>query len=268
MVDFRKLISAKSRQRFAAREAILARFEEAVPAGKAAQLLEASRTLIDSGRFKTDQRYSYDEWALYRVIPALARGLAGPGLELRETEIAKPEEKADPITWLGDKSHDHLERLETATRSILANSALRRAGSENDDPVAEAAQFLIGRPHHCAISVALDCLRPGTFPKRVADEAEEKPDLTGFQLIESRPSGHDKVLHYAEDEADLEGMLRVATAIRSGEEISEDDKPIEHALTRWFSTIQTCDALSIQKWTGEMRRETRFDVAPAPGPEM
>lgn len=259
MVDFRKLLSPKSRAEIAVRREIAIEFQGKDAAGMAMALVQASRTLIDSGLFNSDPTYSYDEWALYRCIPALARRL-DPKLELRAEEIAKPDEMRDPLTWLeaGDD-----QKLLGSIGSILEHASLRR-GNGGAKEARLACEFLLEyRSRGSAISVAIDTVCPGSFPVRV--EADTRVPLTGFQLIATRGE-HDRVLRYAEKEAELDDLFGAIVSARQGDELSDGEERLLRTLWAWERS--DFEALSIQAFDGAVLRKKCFTTSEEPTPSI
>ncbi len=266
MYDFRKLISAKSRSRHDAVRQRMIDFQNMTPDEMAGALLECSRCLIDSGLFQHDPQWSYDEWAIYRCIPALAKRL-DPSVELRSSEIPKDEERLDPLTWI-EEGDD--QKLLSSIVSIIKNVSLMRAMADyapND--VKDAAEIIIlHRSDACALSVAMDTVIPGSFPKRV------KPDLRaaldGYQVIascNSKPEAeHDVVMCY-EDELDVaKEKFRVLGDYVQGEELSDEDKVLLGSMDR-IRYRRSVSELSLQRWSGEKLmeldlREPDTDLSP------
>jgi len=249
MVDFRKLLSPKSRAEIAVRQERAIEFQSKDPAGMAEALVEASRSLIDSGLFSSDPTYSYDEWALYRCIPALAKRL-DPRLEPRVDEIAKSDEKRDPLTWL-DEGDDR--KLLSSIQSIIGNGSFMRSECGSKE-VQAATEFLIrNRDRGSAISVAMDTVLPGSYPRRV--EADTRDPLIGIQLV-AKHGEHDRVLRYADSEAELDDVYRALVSSRQGEELSDDDERLVRGLRSWER--MDFEALSIQAFDGTVLREQSF----------
>lgn len=270
-MDFRKLTSPKTQAHLAAQRQSILKFQALDPKPMAAALLQASRQLIDSGCFSSEPDFSHDEWALYRVIPAMARML-DPEVELRDTEIVKEGERRDPLTWAGDADTKKLKRavvslhLESAVKSILQNASLSRAtlGDQADE---DAAELLVGdRRRACALSVAMDCISPGLYFSRV--ESDTRPPLTGAYLIATRPPGHDRVLRYRENVEDLEAFMATAIAIREGADLTDTQEQLKTELRQATRDIEACTAISIQDFDGKILSEKTFKAAPEPHPEF
>lgn len=262
MVDFRKIISPKSRMEIQERRERRMAFQAQDRAGMAASLIASSRALADSGQFHSSPDWSYDEWAIYRCIPALAKRL-DPALELRADEIAKSEEKRDPLTWIEDGDD---EKLLSSIKSIIANASFRRAYDGPETVKAAADALLDPRSQGCDIAVAMDTVIPGSFPKRT--EADEREPLPGVQLIASYSSGYDQVIQYAEAEAELEQGFRVAESLRLGEELSEEDEAYAQRMRRVSISKLDFETLSIQAYDGTVLREREFTAEPEPAPAM
>lgn len=262
MVDFRKLLSPKSRAEIAVRRERAIEFQAKDPAGMAGALVDASRTLVDSGLYRTDEpkaHWSYDEWALLRVIPALAKRL-DPNLDLRKTEIATPDEKSDPVTWL-DEGDD--QKLLGFVKSIISHASFARSGGGSEDVRIATDLLLEYRDRGSAISVAMDTVLPGSFEART--EAETRDPLPGVQLIATHGE-HDRVLRYAESDAELDDVYRALVSSRQGEELSDDDGRLVRGLRSWER--MDFQALSIQAFDGTVLREDCFVAAEDTAPAM
>lgn len=252
MVDFRKLISPKSRREVAQRTAAVHEYHKLPDTGKAEVLLTHARALIDSGVFSSDQRYSYDEWALYRVIPEIALRL-DPGVTLRETEQPKDEESTDRVTWLRGAG---VEKLQSAVSSIQANGSFRRA-LRPDAPkgLPETFDLLFGFEPNI-FSVAASAAISGHSIWK--EEPETRPALPGTYLIASMASGRDQVLRYCEDDAEINVLFSQSLAICRGEEIDEDEASGGHLTDRirerLFTGIRlnTIESVSLQSFDGDI----------------
>jgi hypothetical protein len=223
-------------------------FQEMDRKAMAAELLQAARDLVDSGVFKEDPSWSYDERALYRVIPGLARRL-DPEVELRASEIPQDSEKDDPITFV-DPTDD--EKLLRQVSSIIRNASFMRAQEcERNSPARKAIDFLILHRSDCsAISVAMDTVCPGAFPKRATPDT--RPPLEGFQLIAASENDYEGVLRYEEKQEDLDDWLRVAEMIAKNEEIDDADADMARRL-RSYTSPENWMMLAIQNCaTGEV----------------
>lgn len=260
-MDFRQLISPKSQVSLAAERQSMIEFQALAPKPMAAALLQASRQLIDSGRFSSEHDYSYDEWALYRVIPAMARML-DPEVELRETEIAKEDERRDPLTWVADADVD---KIKSSVDSLISHASLRRAelGSQADK---DAAELLLGNRRQCAMSVAMDRILPGSYPARA--KPDTRAPLTGRYLIATSPSGRDGVLRYSEAVEELEDMMQTAIAIREGRELTDDEERLKMRLHHVTADLADCTSISIQDFDGKILSEKTFAPEPEPQPEF
>ena len=83
MVDFRKLISPRSRAKHAAVTEALEEFSNLDAPEMARSLLDMSRRAFELAGYKEDRFYSYDEAALVRIVPEVALRL-DPSVALRE----------------------------------------------------------------------------------------------------------------------------------------------------------------------------------------
>ncbi len=243
MPDLRKLVSYKSRMEIARDWDRILDFQKMGRKEMASELISAARDLADSGVFKSDYTWSYDEWAIYRVLPALARRL-DPEIELRESEIPKEDESRDLVTSI-EEGND--EKLLSHVGSIISNVSFMRAQKcDRDSPARRAANFLIMHRSDCsAISIAMDTVCPGSYPKRATPDV--RPPLEGFQVIAVTASGYDCVLRYGEVEDDVNDWFRVGETIAKNEEIEEGDEAIASRLRSYISpddwvklAIQNC----------------------------
>lgn len=260
-MDFRKILSPKTRAEMRRKRERAVAFQELGRKEMAQELLQACRTLADSGLFKGDMPWSSEEWAIYRCIPALARRL-DPLVDLRPSEIAKPGESPDPLTWL-EGADD--QRLHDVVRLIIDNERFSRA-VKGPLEVRLAIELLLAfRDRGCAIAVAMDTVLPGSFPERI--QLDDRPPLPGAQLIGTYGE-HDRVLRYSENEGELEELFRVSSAMRLDEEVTDEDKGVARLLRSWPERLDF-DALSIQAFDGTVLRERVFTAAgepePAPG---
>lgn len=254
MVDFRKLISPKSRaenRRIA--EQIMA-FQKLQPGEMAEELLGHSRKLIDSGAFSTDQRYSYDEWALYRIIPEIALRL-DPRITLRNNEHPSVDERADNVTWLRGES---IEKLLSAVSSILSNGSFRRAQArDTDGDVRFSVEVLFGSNPNI-FTVAADTISSGFLPERV--KPDERDPLPGVYLIGSTQGGYDKVFRYKETQADIARDYDVLRASCRGDELSEEDQMLKE---RFFIGLKPSSIreVSLQTFDGEVLQSEVINIA-------
>lgn len=255
MVDFRRLLSPKTRRASTVRLDHILAFQEMDRAAMAAELLSASRILIDSGLFPlgpSEADFSNEEWALYRCIPALAICLDS-NIELRKDEVARADGDWDPTVKVKAGDHGEIIRsLELIVCHKLFSNA--RNGSEE---VMMAADFL----HHqrgrwSAIEIAMDTVSPGMFPGRTR-AATEAP-LVGYQLIATY-GDHDRVERYSENKEELEELFRVTAAKRQLEDLSDDEEQALRQLRSWPERLDF-DALSLQSFDGEIMREMQVGI--------
>jgi hypothetical protein len=261
MVDFRQILSPKSQAEITCIDAELLAFQQLDPAAMAKRLLEYSRRLQDSGCFSDDQRYSYDEWAIYRIVPALAKRL-DPHVELRETEQAKDHEREDALTWVEDAPD---EQLLYCISSIISNGSFARARTPDTDPeikITADSLFGIGIS---MLSIAADTAIPGSYPER--QQADVREPLEGLYVIEVCGTGYHRVAKYSEDISLIDRTYDVAVAIHKGEEVPEQDIEIRDSLKR-RCTMLPVDAVQIQTYSGEVLREYSLVTEPAPAPEL
>ncbi|MFX4299849.1 hypothetical protein [Pseudosulfitobacter pseudonitzschiae] len=260
MVDFRKLVSPKSRRKIAERYAFISEFETMSDAEKAEVLLTKSRSLIDSGVFSSDQRYSYDEWALYRVIPEIALRLDHT-VTLRETEHPKEDERKDQVTWLRNASR---ERLHSAVMSVIGNCSFSRATTRHVPvDVRLAADLLLGMKPNL-ITLAAEAIIPQIGPE--PKEPDERPPLTGTYLIASLSDDMDRVLRYSEDPVEISRAFDLAIAMCRGEDTESDDdidtKMMTHFKEGYFFGVKlnTIQSVSLQTFDGEILQIEKIDI--------
>ena len=260
MVDFRRLISPKSQNELIKANEELIAIQELDPSALADRLLELSRCLQDSGCFKPDQRYSYDEWAIYRVVPTLARRL-DPDVVLRETEKPQDVERNDPITDLSDPTDEKLLRC---ISSILSHGSFMRAKMPGTDPVVKAATETLFGHGVSLMSIATDTAFPGTYPDRVSLDTREP--LKGLYVIEVTDCDYHRVLEYSEDLSLIDRTYDVAISLHTGEEVLERDLDILNRLHRNRLKFSS-NSIQIQNSSGEVLRE--YDLTPeTDGPEL
>jgi hypothetical protein len=252
MVDFRKMISPASNMQIKKRNQAIMDFQELGRVEMAEEILRHSRRMIDSGSFSRDQRYSYDEWALYRVVPELALRL-NPLVDLRANENPTEAERADILTYLRDGNEEDLKR---SISSVLSNASFRRITLANPDPedVFSSEVLFSHRPN--AFSVAANTVFPGTYP--TVATADEREDLPGFFIIETMPSGYDSVLRYCEDMEMAERYMDVALAIHKGEEVSDEDRSLQSDL-RKIGNRKDPVSVNIQNFDGDILKEQSLE---------
>lgn len=261
MVDFRKIISPRSQSQLQS-----VRDELAIPRSNAEMaewLVGMARELRQTGRFHADHSYSYDEWALFRVIPELAVRLDPAAARLAE-EMPQEVEKRDMKTYVADTTD---ARLGEMVASIIANGSFGRGRSETEDSRADRIVDMlhIHRGERCPLSQAKN--RLAGHPDPVFEEDERAP-LPGSYLIASTER-RDHVLMYSEDPAELDRGL-AAIKLRVGGEIIEDDQ--DAAMVRKMMRfrrdreLKDWDAISIQEFSGEIRvlYELKVEADPAP----
>ncbi|MBW3243265.1 hypothetical protein KUV57_11210 [Epibacterium sp. DP7N7-1] len=258
MHDFRKLLSPKTRAESEAHLERVLSFQDMDPQGMSAALLEANRTLVDAGPLKPETAFntwSDDEWMLYRCIPALAVCL-DPEAELRDVEIAKPEEGWDPAA---DARAGKVDSLIRSIELIVSRDIFRRASIDSNPEVSKAAKFLHSRyGQGSAIGVAVDVIKPGIYPDRLAPDT--RPPLEGAQIIATH-GNHDRVERYAKTEKELEQLFEAAVAKRQQEELSDDQSILLRNLRSWPVRLDF-DVLSIQACDGTVLRRVSFIPEP------
>lgn len=250
MVDFRKLLSPASRAQIARRNAIVMEFQDLAPKEMADALLTNARTLQDSGCFSPDQRYSYDEWALYRVVPEVALAL-DPDVVLRDVEQPDPKEAEDQVTWLRGAAR---EKLEHCIKSILANGSFQRALLPEVDPGVRLVADVTFRESASLFSVAADQIFPGSFPRRA--QPDSRPPLPGRYLVEIGETGFERARHYSDEPDIVDRYFDVAVKMREGI-FDEEDLDIRNNLARNRFHMNVV-ALQVQGFDGEVVREKSF----------
>lgn len=195
MVDFRKMISPKSRARSHARTQKFMDFADLSNQEMGAQLLDMTRTLRNCGAFSDDQRYSYDEWALYRVLPEIALRL-NPDLELEACERASPEEKEDrPANVVGISNQELADHVSSMSSNASFMRARKGIGVEEDES-SVIAEMMTCTYNYSLATIAMDRLERGRFANRPAHS--EKSDLPG-QYVLADFGMYDMVVAYTED---------------------------------------------------------------------
>lgn len=221
MVDFRKLITPLAQKELAQQNAELLRFKALDPKSMAAELIGFSRVMIDSGLFSQDRRYSYDEWALYSVIPDLARAID-------KTIVLRPEEGSNDEP---DRRHPSGAPLDSQIHSILRNGSFGRADlhanktsrariigdmpRQQQNEVRHAHAMLTDRNTN-AITIGAKTVFPGLFPD--VSEVDQREPLEGLYLISDSANGDQKVIQYCDDHTIAGLYFETATALLKGEE--------------------------------------------------
>ncbi|NDV50361.1 hypothetical protein [Salipiger sp. PrR003] len=261
----RKVISPKTHREMADTSDVLITFQEQSKEAMAEELLRLTRTLIDSGLFEIDHKRSYDEWLLLRVAPAIAKCL-NPEIELRQEEIATLEEaEEDHVTFIADGDTD---KMAEAAKSIMRNYSLMRAAKPGvPDDIRRACDILI-RPRPNALSIAVDTVKPGSYPNRA--EKDDREPLPGIFVIATDEHEHDHVVEYRDEMVEAERDFDLAIAHRAGEELSREDMSYARALANRASEITREDivAFTLQDGNGDYLREHKLEIqadAPAPG---
>jgi len=266
-MDFRKLISPKTKAATRRRSEAVMAFQNDTPEGQAATLLHAARTLRESGAFSKDQRYSYDEWALYRVVPELAMKL-DPNVELQDVENPDEEERVDQVTWLRGAP---AERLESAAKSIMANASFSRIRDCSDEMNDLAdAMFTYNT---CYFSVAADTVFPGCAPER--EFLDTRDPLPGQYVLCCHKNGYERVMQYSEDAAEIDKVYDALVRITAGEELRDEDAWVKERLS-WCPMLgkdgrksrERLSSIEVQDASGEVLRKHSLEREPDETPEM
>jgi hypothetical protein len=266
-MEFRKVISPKSQAATERRRAAVMEFQEDTPEGQAATLLNAARKMRESGAFSDDPRYSYDEWALYRVVPELALKL-DPSIELQAAENPDEKEREDQVTWLRCAP---AERLESAVKSILSNASFSRIRAHGDE-MNDTADATFGFNVNC-LSVAADIIFPGLAPKR--ETADDRAPLSGQYVLCCHKSGYDRVMQYSEDPVEIEKVYDALIRITAGEEVRDEDAWVEERLS-WYPMLkqegpngrERLSSIEVQDSSGEVLRAHSLEREPDDTPQM
>jgi hypothetical protein len=255
MVDFRKMISPASSMQIKKRNQAIMDFQELGPIDMADELLRHSRRMIDSGAFSPDPRYSYDEWALRRVVPELALRL-NPDIELRQDENPTEAERADALTYLRGGDPEDLKR---SIASILSNASFRRINLNDPDPedVFSSEVLFSHRPN--ALSIAANSAFPGTYPEVAT--TDDREDLPGFFIIETMESGYNSVLRYCDNIDLAECYMDVAIAAERGDDLSDSDLALSRDMHRIGSRKDPV-SVSIQNFNGDVLKSREIKEEP------
>jgi len=266
-MDFRKVISPKSQAASARRRAAVMAFQNDTPEGQAATLLNAVRSLRESGAFSDDPRYSYDEWALFRVVPELAMKL-DPDIELQDVENPGEDERVDQVTWLRGAP---AERLESSVKSIMANASFSRIRESGDD-LNELADAMFGY-NTCYFSVAADTVFPGSAPSR--EDLDTRDPLPGQYVLCCHKSGYERVMSYSEDAAEIDKVYDALVRITSGEEPRDEDAWVKEKLS-WYPMLkqdgkngrERLSSIEVQEASGTVLRKHSFEREVDETPQM
>lgn len=265
-MDFRVLLSPRSRSEMAAVDVAMQEFTALDDKAMAAGLVDLARRLIATDSFHPDQRYSYDEWALNRVIPELARRL-DPELPLLPREIPQPDEASDPVTWLKGMTD---ERFTGCIRSILEHASYRRVAPGQFDLDRD---LITGKIN--PIVVAASRVFPDAFAVPV-QEIDTRPPFEGFQVITARKH-RDSVLCHLTDQSRAERLLGHVIKVRESPD-ADSAKLAHQKLVAEFprmdrrahpDALRSVDILSfsVQSVDGEVLQ--LHEVTPAvPDPEQ
>lgn len=262
MVDFRKMISPRSQAKLEEIRSELA--EPRNNSEMAAWLVGLARELRETGRFKEDETYSYDEWALFRVIPELAVRL-DPTLVRMPEEMPRDAEKSDMVTYVATATD---ARLDEMVASIISNSSFARCRSEMENTRADRIVDMIHlhRGQRCPLSQAANRLAGRPTPGFGDDD---RTPLTGSYLVAANPR-HDTVLLYSEDMDELERGMRVLTDRLVHDVVGHDeDLDLVRKLLRYKSDkeVQSWTELSVQDFSGNVlaRQPLGAEAEPSPG---
>jgi hypothetical protein len=208
MVDFRKLISPKAQAEMkVVRDALLA-FAALPRSEMGTKLLEYARTMQQSGKFHSDHTYSYDTWAMYRVMPEVARRL-NPALVLEAWEIETEQDIEDNVSSVTGVDNRRLARYVENIRHNGSFSKGARHNQKEDEALAVACELMDGSRKTTILTVAMDTLAPGCFPER--SEVDERDPLTG-QYVLAEINGNHHVLNYVETPELADELARKAVA--------------------------------------------------------
>ncbi|MCW3782960.1 hypothetical protein [Defluviimonas salinarum] len=263
-LDFRKLVSPRSRKDYSA---ALSRAEEMVAMSDrdlAARIVGIARDMRASGAYSTDPRYSYDEWALFRVIPELARRL-DPETRLEPEEIAQPDERSDRITFAPDAD---TARLGEMVKSILANGWFARSRMAGLADGARAATDLLTRFRDALnpMAIAFNRLDPGSYEYR---PTPDPPALAGVYVI-FEGEHHDEVACYRDDREEALRLAEICRCRIAGEEVGDEDLgrlPHQFGFRSIDEIREKTLAISVQDFEGEILHrwvpETMADAVPS-----
>jgi hypothetical protein len=266
-MDFRKVISPKSQAASRRRREAVMAFQNDTPEGQAATLLDGVRQLRESGFFSDDPRYSYDEWALYRVVPELAMKL-DPNVELQDVENPDEKEREDQVTWLRGAPE---ERLKGAVQSIMSQASFARSRNGSDE-LNDVADALFGVNANY-FSVAADSVFPGIAPER--EDLDTRDPLTGQYVVYRHKSGYHKVMQYSEDETEVQKVYDALVRVASGEELRDDDAWVKERLS-WYPLLdqkgkngfERLNSIEIQDFSGEVLRAHPLEASADEEPHM
>lgn len=262
MVDFRKMISPRSQAQMKE-----VRDELNLPRSNpemAEWLVGLARELRGTGHFSAEPIYSYDEWALFRVIPELAARL-DPALVRLPEEMPQQDEKRDMLTHVATASD---ARLGEMVQSLISHASFGRGRSEIGDTRVDRIvdMFHIHRGQKCPLSQGAKRLAGRPDPEFDGDDREPLP---GSYLL-ATSQRHDRVLCYSEDPAELDrGFAALRTRLAGGEIEDDEDAAWVRNMLRYRieSELKDWDALSIQNFSGteRARHELKLEAEPAPG---
>lgn len=214
VTDFRKTISPKSQKALLDLQKWHVRFSELNKADMGTVLLAQSRLMRSSGLFDEDIRYSYDAWALCRVLPEIAQRL-NPGIELDNSEKTRALEFHEAQFLVVGAKNDKLAQFVNIVTHHTSFDRVRSEYRGQDPKVFRAGHLFDKYQPYTIATIAMDNLHPGCFPSR--PYFPKKPDLTGLYVI-AETHGQHRVLSYAESSHEA---IRIAEdtvrSISSGE---------------------------------------------------
>lgn len=181
-IDFRKLTTPTTQLSSLERKARLDVFMSCTSdAEMARHILEFARTLRKSQHLNTDPTYSYDEAALYRLIPEIARRL-DPSITLEDAEVPKDEERKDTVLFMRDAP---IEKLHSLVASFCDNASMRRiTDNEIDDNIRDTAKlWVMSASRKTPLAYAFDRLSPGFAQRDAVKASDELEPLAGVFLV-------------------------------------------------------------------------------------
>jgi len=191
MIDFRKLIKPATLVQMEKISAQMETFSAKDPAEQARDLLDIARRAFACGGYLEDDRRSYDEWALLRVMPEIARRL-DPTITLLPREIPRPgEAEQDRITDVRGADREIMNRF---ARNILAHgsfSKVRNGEQEGQDLWC----ILSMQREDGIIARAMQSLFPEDWPLPARSVREA---LSGRWILLAAPEGREVVIDYIE----------------------------------------------------------------------
>lgn len=257
MVDFRKMSTPRTQVQMRRVRQMLEEFSDMQKSDQARTLLSITRKAFDAGGYQEDMTRSYDEWALLRVLPEIARRI-DPSIGRLPREIPSADEAIkDPVT---DILGADLPTLNRYAENIISHASFRQI--PKDDPENRDVYDLLATWREDGIIArAMHILSPENWP---LPKREPREELMGLWVVLESPAGAQKVLGYTEGpniEAKIDACIARVMAWAK-DPTSEGGHVIQERL-KHHPRPEIYDRLLVQ----DANAVTHFEVVIRPAPE-